>query len=202
MLLIALFSMFINIIYVMVGIARKSLRVKIMTAITAFTSELIGYFLLPFFKPLLYYNLRCNRNTPIRGFYYCEMTVFIGVIIFLSSRNLYSFYSSFLIIVNLNIIYSIILFDWYGDLHSVGIQWYCQPEFHILSSLGDSWFPRYCSTDVWHILFAGFKIIEEAVRRLWNQSLMDVRGFIVNYKRGSPGVTLSLGLSVISGIPL
>ena len=59
MLLIALFSMFINIIYVMVGIARKSLRVKIMTAITAFTSELIGYFLLPFFKPLLYYNIRC-----------------------------------------------------------------------------------------------------------------------------------------------
>ena len=55
---------------------------------------------------------------------------------------------------------------------------------------------------MWHILFAGFKIIEEAVRRLWNQSLMDVRGFIVTYKRGSKGVTLSLGRSVISGIPL
>ena len=49
---------------------------------------------------------------------------------------------------------------------------------------------------MWHILFAGFKIIEEAVRRLWNQSLMDVRGFIVTYKRGSKGVTLSLGRSV------
>lgn len=43
-LLVALFSMFVNIIYVMVGIARKSLRIKIMTAITLFTtlSMLIG----------------------------------------------------------------------------------------------------------------------------------------------------------------